>query len=667
MPSSAALVRLLRRRFVPLIAVLAVIQSIALLALSPGVLSIDEVTYHAMTRSLAKGSLAVENGWELAASPELEWELVRQVDGRLVSQYPEGLAVVGAPLYRLLGIGGLFLLNTLAFFGTVLLCRALAREVLRKDGPALLAAIIFACATFAWEYGAAVWPHALCTLLTTAAVHQMLVAARESSPSRAVRRRLAAGLMVGVATTFRLDAVFMLPALLLIPALVPERVPSRASATAALTVLAGTLPAGAFLAVTNHVKFGTWQPFSYGPWHGAGSNTGTAQYVPLGVLALAGLVAVHALAPRLSRLRRNHVLAAVVCAALSLLVPQVRDAVVRTLDGLWMLVFDLRHRDVSWNEAALSRSPRGGMIYIDTFKLSLLQSCPYLPVIVFAMVARGNDAALRRRKLAVLLPIGIVLAVFSYCRWHGGLSVNLRYFVPLLPLVAILGADGMARLARRCAPVLRSARASDLIVLVSVATYLETVVLLHLPTAAWSTREIFYLDVPLCLTAVLSVATFLAARSRPGRLRTWAAAAAFTLGAVGLVWAGLTEITYDAVAVMRVRARGHVIAARARPFVSTGSLVIADYLDPVAGLIEDGVIVANGSRDDFADSPRLVAAMACHGRRSYAVMRRGSWEKLEARFAVTEISGAILREDRATDVVIAELTSRSSCRRSTSP
>jgi hypothetical protein len=268
------------------------------------------------------------------------------------------------------------------------------------------------------------------------------------------------------------------------------------------------------------------------------------------------------------------------------------------------------------------------MIYIGTFKKSLLQSLPYLVLVPLSVFGACADPLAHGRRLAVALPIAAYGLVFAYFRWHGGLSVNLRYFVPILPFVAVLSADGLVRLARRATGAFRALRSADVVFLAAAALYVETLVLLRLPTAPLTTRERFYLDAPLVLAASLSCATLLAVVLGRGRARSRASAVAFVLGIASLVWAGGTELTYDAVAVARVRLRGHAVAARARERVAPGSLVVVDQVDPAAGLIEDGVVLATGSRDGFESTSRLVSAAACRGARSYAVMRPASLDTL---------------------------------------
>ncbi len=651
MALGAHLVRFLLRRLGAVVAVLAVAQSALLLALRPGVLSIDEVTYLAMARSAAHGNLlGIDNGSALGLSPELEWGLAREVGGRLVAQYPAGYALLAAPFYLLLGGAALFVLNTVAFYATVLLTRRIARRVLASERAALLAAAIFAGATFAWEYGAAQWPHAITMLFTCAAVDATLAAVGP-------RRRVLAGLLVGLATTIRLDAIFVVPALLLVP-LVLER--QRASWRDAMALLVGLAPGLLLLAITNHVKFGTWMPLSYGPWQGEGSNTGASSYVLLGLVAVLGLVAAHVIVRRPERFDRRHLAVVVVAAALfAVVVPSARAGVLRLIDGLWTLVIDLRHRELDALESALTRSPRGAMIYVGTLKTSLVQSLPYLPLLVLSLA----HPRARARKIALALPIAAYVAVFSAFRWHGGLSVNLRYFVPILPLVAVLAADGLAQLARLASGSLRVLRVADLTLLACLAVIIEASVLLHLPTAALATREIFYLDVPLVLAALLAGASAAAWRLKRGRVRRWVASAAFVLAVGALAWAGMTAFGYDAVAVAKVRGRGRELAAEARKYVAPGSLVVVEYADPAALLLEDGTVIATGPNDDFADTARLVERATCGGHRAYAVLNERKLAVLRDRTA-DAIVVDVLDADLAAGFGLAELRPRTpSCGR----
>src|SRR5690606_9920040 len=116
----------------------------------------------------------------------------------------------------------------------------------------------------------------------------------------------AAGALIGIAATMRLDAIFALAPVLVIHALTPRQRSVLALAESAMTLL-GLTPGLALLAATNRAKFGSWQPLSYGPWHESGSNTGLATYLPLAILGTMTVLAVHAVAPRIGRIQRRHV------------------------------------------------------------------------------------------------------------------------------------------------------------------------------------------------------------------------------------------------------------------------------------------------------------------------------------------------------------------------
>ncbi len=574
------------KHFVKIVYVLCALQVAVALVRPPGTFIIDEVTYHAMTRSLVtRGSLAIDNGIELTSSPELEWEHARQVGSQIVPQYPPGFPFVVAPFYRWFGLRGFTIVTTLAFYATILVTRALALRVLEKRALADVAAMVFAFGTYAWEYSFALWPHTLTLLLTTGA---FLLAHRGAA--------FTAGMLVGLATTMRLDAIFMLPALLILPALLAPR---RSLARAGLT-LAGTVPALALLAVANHVKFGTWQPLSYGPWHAAGSNTDLSAYAPLAVGGAIALVAIHSV-----RLKRVHVLAGIVLTVAA--VALVRPAM---FDRAWMLLVDLRHSDPNDVQPGLSHSPRGAMMYVGALKKSFLQSLPWIP---FAAIA----PFLERRLVPLAVPVILHCGVFGALGWHGGLCLNLRYLLPAVPFLAILATYGGYRLLRRSPRW--NLREVDAKVLMIAAAWLAIVVVAILPSSL-TVQELFFLDGALVLAAIGVVA--IATR--------WRFAVAVLV--VAVVWAGLTELSYDAVATVRHRAHHARIAARVRALVPPGSVVFAEYPDLVSDVIEDDDIIAEPRRDGHRDVARIVGIAATKGKASFAVLAPATFTRLREQF-----------------------------------
>ena len=74
--------------------------SFSIFAASPGHLSIDEIVYHLMARSLyTAGSLDVLNGYRDFPSVGFVFPTTLVYDGRLVSQYPVSHSVLALPFY----------------------------------------------------------------------------------------------------------------------------------------------------------------------------------------------------------------------------------------------------------------------------------------------------------------------------------------------------------------------------------------------------------------------------------------------------------------------------------------------------------------------------------------------------------------------------------------
>ena len=82
----------------------------------------------------------------------------------------------------------------------------------------------------------------------------------------------------------------------------------------------------------------------------------------------------------------------------------------------------------------------GGMVYFGALKKSILQGLPYLVILAIPIWTLIRDP---RHRLAIAMlfqvPAGYI-GFYSYFAWHGGISLNLRYFVPVLPFTSILTA-----------------------------------------------------------------------------------------------------------------------------------------------------------------------------------------------------------------------------------
>jgi 4-amino-4-deoxy-L-arabinose transferase-like glycosyltransferase len=194
--------------------------------------------------------------------------------------------------------------------------------------------------------------------------------------------------------------------------------------------------------------------------------------------------------------------------------------------------------------------------------------------------------------------------------------------MPALPFAAVLATYGAYRLVRRAPWVTRRLRELDAIVLIAIAAWIVVAVVLVYPSSL-AIHERFLLDAPLGIAAALVVALVLAARGRRG-----AAEAALALVLAGVVWAGMTELSYDAFAIFRARASNRRTAQMVAAQTPPGAVVFAMYPDLVSDTMEIGDVIAEPARDGFASVSAIVAEAARSGRPSYAVLDDASIARL---------------------------------------
>ncbi len=566
-----------------------------------GHLLIDEGIYHMMVRSFAlDGSLSVWNGFEEFPTPELSFPMLREHDGQLFSQYPHLSTILATPFYWLAGFQGLTILNALAFIAVVGLTFQLARTLFDDRDLALNAGLILTLSTYAWQYSQAAWPHTLAMLFVTGAVYLTVLALRSPNRNQSLLLSLAAGLVTGFGLGVRLDTIFALPAVVLPFAFVSPWRPLHA-----LAACIGVLPGLAMLAALNQIKFDTWSPFSYGVT-GSGLASGLTPYLPIAGVGIAGVAAVW-LATRPAGqawLEAHRGKAALGLALLVLglgLTPFGWHFVSKLGHGLYQLVVDLRVRDIALGGPGLTRTPSGGMIYLDSLKKALLQSCPYLVVMVLPLAA----FLLRRKERSALGVLLLVppayIVVYSYLAWHGGLAFHLRYFLPIFPFTSILTAYAWRELVQGLSPQwLRLVAISGLAV---VACYLFFVAGrdFSLPQ-----EETVYLTVPMALASTLLVlaAAYLYRGREVGLVLRGATATALV---VGLIWAGMVAFTHDAPRSYAWRQLRGDLVRNLASHVEPDSIVFASINDDIWGLLEvRRVRLATPSYDDYKDFRPLV-------------------------------------------------------------
>jgi hypothetical protein len=413
----------------------------------PGFFSIDELIYHAAAVSVAlDGSLTVSNGYQTFGSPDLRVAFLVEGPNGLAPQYPPGSALLGAPFVAVLGVRGLMVLNALAAFGVLWFTWVAARAMFPARRIAVIALALTGGASFLPEYAAGVWPHALSAFFVTGAV-AFAARALALEERGSLNLAIASGFMVGAGLLFRVDTVLILPAILALAVLYAPR-----PASMILGGALGMTPGLALAAWLNLRKFGTPNPISYGS-DGSGGGIDMTSYLPLagvGLLGLAALVAVR-MVPWTPARRWGLAIMGLAVVAVAMTVGPARAPAMAYFSGAYALIVDLTGLP---RYSAGIVEPMPGVVYFwGAVKKSLGGSLPWISALVAipALLIMRRDRATSVERgwiLFLLLAVLIWTAPFFLRSWHGGLSSNLRYLLPVVPLLAILTAWVWDRLRR---------------------------------------------------------------------------------------------------------------------------------------------------------------------------------------------------------------------------
>ncbi|MEM8989682.1 MAG: glycosyltransferase family 39 protein [Pseudomonadota bacterium] len=516
----------------------------ALLVAADAPFSVDGYVYHAMADAFAKnGALFVENGYKTYGSEALQPLLVNVVGDRLAPQYPGGWGIVAAPAYALGGLRGVIFLNAIASVATIYAVWVAAQALFDDRRLAGHAALIYAGATFAVDYAFGVWPHAATTFCVAAALAALAVGWRRGDE---LRGTLIAGLVLGLGVNFRVDALFAV-APIAAWLLLAGRRPYRALGLLALGLLPG-LVAASFI---NWLKFGIAFPITYGR---EGGTVSLGYYA--GLLPFAGAACLSALALGLPQARalvfrpQMLVLCCLALAALIVAVPAVGATFLRIAEGSWTLLVDMQSIDSA--NRGVSVQPDGTVLVFGLFKKALIQSMPYLAglIVLLPALGRGED----RAALGLcFLFIAITILPFAYAEWHGGKSNNMRYFLNLVPVLAVLAAVAFRETCRRALAGVTSV--SPLVALAIVLAGVAAPMALGRPVA-----YIGQVSLPNAL-AVAATITALLALSPLQRFRTPAAQALRQTMLLGMACAVISAWVIDLAISQSTRDRNARIAA----------------------------------------------------------------------------------------------------------
>ncbi|MBE9557869.1 MAG: hypothetical protein IMF08_13505 [Proteobacteria bacterium] len=590
----------------------------SIFAVAPGHFVSDEGKYHQMAKAFAEDqSLTLWREYRDFPSPELRtWNHLPGKDGSLQSQYPYLHPVLAWPFYKMAGFRGLFAMSAIAYVALAGICFLLCKRLWRDPRIAADSVILLTLGSYAWQYSQAAWSQTLASTFLLAGVWFGVCAVQAVDRRAALLYGWAAGMVVGLGAGIRLDVFFMAPALF-IP-LLYDRAPRWRVAGAALV---GLLPGLLLLSLTNYAKFGTLNPLSYGRSAGSLSISGYIPLLSMGlvVLSAAWIGSRDAVWAILVRHRLALSAAGVVLASgLVFLVPTFSGMLLRLTRGAWILVADLSLLAPSVGGLGVTRGPLGSIMYADTVKKALLQSLPWLPVALLAVIGVPR---LRASVLAHSIPLLAVMAfltVYGWQAWHGGYAFNLRYFVPLLPIFAVYGAMGIHMLLREDdSPKLRFAAA-----LTAVTAGVAWLFMLFRDTEIESIEAVT-LKLPLFLAAVLSVLLVLfVARRGLTTVRRLAFLASFAC----LAWAFVMALLMDFPRTWFLRQHRYETGVFLATHVPRDSMLFANY-DPASFALTDvpGARNAWVSMDEYRDSRKILDMSLAAGRPILAFFSDEDW------------------------------------------
>ncbi len=588
-----------------LLAVIALWWLAVALTAPVGLFNVDELIYAAAIHAMAAGpGVTIANGYSELGSDALRlWLMVEGPDG-LVPQYPSGYALLAAPFYALMGLRGVLLLNALAAIGALVLTYRLSRRLYDDPRVATMAVVLLGLASFMPDYALAIWPHALSVLAVLAAVSFAIEAVEREGTDAQLHAALT-GLVIGAGINLRVDTVLLLPAIGLwglIFAAKPLRL--------VLPGVLGLVPGLALASLLNWQKFEVLSPISYGK-SGQGTQVDPSGHPVLAMVVLVLLILATLLRlPQVRRSLRQPVMigAGIALAGLAVgLVPELRAGFLRYATGAYALLMDIRGIEDPRPGVILRED--GTLSFWGFWKKALGQSLPWLGILAL-LATRWRHLAGRvsGRHLVLFLLIGVVwLLPFARTAWHGGLGSNMRYLLPLVPMLAVLAAacwvDLVDRAKEQELPLGRWAGLGLLaggVVLIAVAA----------PRSPGDALAALQQIVPQWALAALAAATLATGLSHP-RGRRIATAAAVAVAAPAMVLAILHGSILDPLANIVRRASFPATllpdAATARP-----SLVYAAVAEAHFGQLVSptGALANPGRVDEEVDVDLVRTALA---------------------------------------------------------
>jgi len=233
-----------------------------------------------------------------------------------------------------------------------------------------------------------------------------------------------------------------------------------------------------------------------------------------------------------------------------------------------------------------------------------------------------NDKESVQLTILFLIPVAFTGFYAYHNGWHGGLCMNLRYFIPILPFTSMLSAYAWREMSGNIN--LNWGR------LCLITVFVFTILFLTTQTKI-DAQEFPFLTLPLLLALLLTI--LLLARENFAKLNRYIfPRVTVAIFFAAIVWSSLVAFLYDYPRSRYLRSYNFSVANDTAKVVSQNSIFFAANYDAFSGLIERGLIrIAIPSRDNFHDFPTLIKYYLQNGRPAYAAFSSLQWEAIKKR------------------------------------
>lgn len=250
--------------------------------------------------------------------------------------------------------------------------------------------------------------------------------------------------------------------------------------------------------------------------------------------------------------------------------------------------------------------------------------------------------------LLFLIPVAFISFYSYHNGWHGGMCLNLRYFIPLLPFTSILSAYTWRELTGNV-----NLKWSRICLL---TTAMFTILILTTLTTI-DQQEIPFLTLPLLLALLLLI--LLMIRIKFAKLKRYLVTPTFVaIFFAAMVWSGLVAFLYDYPQARRLRQYNLKVADSAAKVVSNNSILFTNNYDAFSNLIEKGrICIACPGKDNFHDFPKLVAFHLQKGHIVYTAFSPLQWENIREKGLLDSFKLVPIEFDQ--NYVLSQLTVKS--------